>query len=191
MVWNDDGRDDRAQARAEGPGAGETETDGSSRDSEAFEGGERSEAEGLADEVAELNRKWLRALADLDNYKKRVARERVRWADEAREALLLSLLDVIDDFERAVACGEGETPPSDDPFRQGVELILKRLLDILGKNDVRPIDTCGAEFDPTLHEAVGQAETGEYDSNQIVEELRRGYMLGDKLLRCSRVIVAK
>ena len=68
---------------------------------------------------------------------------------------------------------------------------MKRLLDVLEKNGVRPIDTCGADFDPTLHEAVGQVESDEHDSDEIVEELSRGYTIGDRLLRCSRVIVAK
>lgn len=149
-----------------------------------------SDVESLRGELSELNAKWLRALADLDNYRKRVDRERTRWGDDAREALLLSILDVVDDFERAVSCG-GVDPTPDDPFRQGVELILRRLLDVLEKNGVRAIDTCGAEFDPAIHEAVGQVASEDHDSNEIVEELRRGYMLGDRLLRCSRVVVAK
>ena len=151
----------------------------------------RDDVESLRSELTELNAKWLRALADLDNYRKRVERERARWTDEAREALLLSLLDIVDDFERAVACGENEGPPPEDPLREGVQLILKRLLDVLEKNGVRSIDTCGAEFDPALHEAVGQVESQDHESNEIVEELRRGYTLGDRLLRCSRVIVAR
>jgi molecular chaperone GrpE len=138
-----------------------------------------------------MNDKWLRTLADLDNYKKRIERERARWSDEAREEILLEVVDVVDDFERAVACGEDQGPPADDPYRRGVELILQRLRAVLEKNGVHAIDTCGAEFDPSLHEAVSQVETGAHESNQIVEEVRRGYTLGGRLLRCSRVIVEK
>ncbi len=191
MMWAKENGDD--MARADGADADSAETGMT----ESLEGAQRpgeaapDETQGLRDELSELNGKRLRALADLDNYKKRIERERRRWADDAREALLLSLLDVVDDFERAVACGEEMVSPPDDPLRQGVALILRRLLDILDKNNVRPIDTCGAEFDPAFHEAVGQVESDDHESDEIVEELRRGYLLGDRLLRCSRVIVAR
>jgi molecular chaperone GrpE len=149
------------------------------------------EIAGLRDELSQVNAKWLRALADLDNYKKRIERDRSRWAEAAREEVLLDLLEVVDNFERAVACGEDAGPPADDPYRQGVELILEHLRALLAKNGVAPIDTCGAEFDPALHEAVGHIESPEHGPNQIVEEIRRGYTMGDRLLRCSRVVVAK
>ena len=145
----------------------------------------------LRDELEQVNAKWLRALADLDNYKKRIERDRCRWSESARGEILIDLLEVVDNFERAVACGDDADTSPDDSFRQGVELILERLKSILEKNGVRPIDTCGAEFDPTLHEAIGHVESPEHASNQIVEEERRGYTLGDRLLRCSRVVVAK
>ena len=191
MMWAEENGDDMARADgadADSAEAGMTESPGGAERPGEVSG---DETRGLRDELSELNGKRLRALADLDNYRKRIERERRRWADDAREDLLLSLLDVVDDFERAVTCGEDMVSPPDDSLRQGVELILKSLLDILDKNNVRPIDTCGAEFDPAFHEAVGQVESDDHESEEIVEELRRGYMLGDRLLRCSRVIVAK
>ncbi len=149
------------------------------------------EIEGLREELAEVNNKWLRALADLDNYKKRIDRERCRWSAESREAILLDMLEVVDNFERAVACEDASAPPPDDPFREGVEMILEHLKDVLAKHDVRALEVCGTEFDPNKHEAVSQVESEEHESNQIVEEVQRGYTIGDRLLRCSRVIVAK
>ena len=184
MARPEDNAEGTQNADEVSPGTAPTERAGA-------EGTSPDEVDVLRQEISELNAKWLRALADLDNYRKRVERERARWADSAREGLLLSLVEIVDDFERAVACGDDAGPPPDDTFRAGVELILKSLLDVLEKNGVRPIDTCGAEFDPSLHEAVGQMESDEHDSNDIVEELRRGYTLGDRLLRCSRVVVAK
>lgn len=145
----------------------------------------------LRAEVSELSAKWLRALADLDNLRKRTERERCRWAGAAREEILLSLLEVVDGFDRALACGETSTPPPEDPFRQGIELILAKLREILEQNGVRPIETCGATFDPRLHEAVGQVESKERRTNEIAGEAQRGYMIGDRVLRCSRVLVAK
>jgi molecular chaperone GrpE len=145
----------------------------------------------LREELRVLNTKWMRALADLDNYKKRVERDRGRRAAEAREGILLSLLEVVDDFERAVACGDDTGLPPEDPFRAGVEIILERLKDVLAKSGVTPIDTCGVGFDPTFHEAVAHIESEDHGSDQVVEEVRRGYRIGDRLLRCSRVVVAK
>lgn len=146
---------------------------------------------GLKDELEDLNSKWLRALADLDNYKKRIERERCRWADAAREEIVLPLLEVMDNFERAIDCDAAGLGGESGSFRQGVELIFKHLSDVLEACGVRPIDTRGAEFDPNLHEAVRQVESDAHDSNQIVEEIGRGYTMGGRLLRPARVVVAK
>lgn len=147
--------------------------------------------ESLRAEVSALRTKWLRALADFDNYKKRVERDRGRWSAEAREQVLLSLLELADDFERAIASGDDDGVPPDDPFRAGIEMILGRLREILRKYDVSPIETRGAGFDPALHEAVAHVDSDGHDTDEIVKEVQKGYMVGDKLLRCSRVVVAK
>jgi molecular chaperone GrpE len=146
------------------------------------------EVEELRGELEELNGKWLRALADLDNYRKRVERDRRRWAETAREEVILDVLEVVDNFERALACDELEDGGS---FREGVELILRQLTDVLKKHGVTPIVACDCEFDPTVHEAVGSVDSPGHEANQIVEETQRGYRLGDRLLRCSKVIVSK
>jgi len=148
-----------------------------------------SEVSALREELEGLNGKWLRALADLDNYKKRVERDRRRWAGAAREEVLLDLLDVVDNLERALAC-DGPAV-SEDSFRAGVELILKQLAVVLERYGVAIIATDGCEFDPNVHEAVGHVESDGHDSNHIIEETQRGYTLGDRLLRCSKVVVSK
>jgi molecular chaperone GrpE len=150
----------------------------------------------LRAELDELNGKWKRALADLDNYRKRVERDRLRWSEAAREQMALDLLEVVDNLERALACGDADFGDADGggengSLRQGVELILKHLVDVLAKHGVTPIATDGCEFDPNIHEAVGSVETDECDPNHVVEETQKGYRLGDKLLRCPKVIVAK
>ncbi len=150
-----------------------------------------AETEDVASELDELNGKWLRALADLDNYRKRVERDRHRWSAAAREEIILDLLEVVDNFERALACEEPDGDSEGGSLREGVELILKHLTDILRKHGVTPIDTRACEFDPNLHEAVGHVESTGHDPDHIVEETQRGYLLGDKLLRCSKVIVSK
>ncbi len=150
-----------------------------------------AETEDVGSELDELNGKWLRALADLDNYRKRVERDRHRWSAAAREEIILDLLEVVDNFERALACEDPNGSSRGGSLREGVELILKHLTDILRKHGVTPIDTRACEFDPNLHEAVGHVESAEHDPDHIVEETQRGYLLGEKLLRCSKVIVSK
>jgi molecular chaperone GrpE len=173
-----------ARGRADGPGAGMTEADtvGSAVGTEIDE---------LKAELDDLNGKWKRALADLDNYRKRVERDRRRWSEAAREEFALDLLEVVDNLERALACEEPENGGEGGSLREGVELILKHLIDVLARHGVTPIVTDGCEFDPNIHEAVGSVETDECEPNHVLEETQRGYRLGEKLLRCPKVIVAK
>ena len=124
MAWPEEDNGAATNADEGFPDLTETEEGDIER---ASSGEERDEIGALREELSELNGKWLRALADLDNYRKRIERERLRWAEGAREGLLLSLVEIVDDFERAIACGD-VAPPSDEPFRAGVELILKRLV---------------------------------------------------------------
>ena len=151
---------------------------------------EASDLEALQEELNEANRKWLRALADLDNYRKRVERERARWDVESREGILLPLLEVVDNFERALADGAQDESGEGVPFREGVELIFKHLLDVLEKAGVRPVETDGVGFDPNVHEAVGSVPSDQHEPDQIVQVMQKGYTLGERLLRPSRVIVA-
>ena len=142
-------------------------------------------------ELEDLNGKWLRALADLENYKRRTERERRFWTASAKEEVLLSLLDVVDDLERALSSEPDAGADGDVGFRDGIELIVQRLAEILRGHGVRPIDALGEEFDPTVHEAVAQVESNDHAADAVVEEMRKGYMIGDKLLRPARVVVAK
>jgi molecular chaperone GrpE len=153
--------------------------------------GNGDEAAALREELVGLNEKWLRALADLENYKKRTEREKCRWSDQAREDVLLELLIIMDDLDRALACGAPDSASGEEALRAGVELIRRRLAQVLEKHGVVPIDTGDAEFDPALHEAVCQVESPDHAANRIVSETQRGYRLGDRLLRCSKVVVAK
>ncbi len=163
-----------------------------------------SELDVLKGEVAELNVKWLRALADLDNHKRRVQRERLQWDRSVREEMLIPILEVVDNFERAIYgdgvasedangpdAGDANSSVSGDAFRDGVELILRHFIDVLEKIGVTSVEAEGCDFDPNLHEAVGHVESDRHKTNQIVQEMQKGYMLGDRLLRPARVVVAK
>ena len=131
----------------------------------------------------------LRKTAEFDNYRKRTDRERLSFAQLAASDLIKELLPLVDDMERALkadAAGEGT-----EAYRRGVELIYRQLMDILRKRGVRPIEAVGADFDPSYHQAVAYEPADGQRDGEIIEEFRRGYMLGDRLLRPSMVKVAK
>ena len=132
--------------------------------------------------------RWLRKSAEFDNYRKRVDRERREQADHAITDLLEELLLVVDDFDRALTVDAGEDSAG---YRKGVELIHTKLNDILRKRGVRSIETLGADFDPNLHQAVTYESSPDQREGEVIGELRRGYVIGDKLLRPAMVKVAK
>lgn len=131
----------------------------------------------------------LRKSAEFDNYRKRVERERQTLADAAAASIIEELLPPVDDLERALEADTGTD--ATEAYRRGVELIHRQLLDVLRKRGVRPIEALGAEFDPHYHQAVSHEAVDGRRDNEIIEEFRRGYMLGDRLLRPSMVKVAK
>jgi molecular chaperone GrpE len=130
----------------------------------------------------------LRKTAEFDNYRKRVERERREQADQAVVDLLRELLQVVDDFDIALTVDAGESGTS---YRKGVELIHSKLQDLLAKFGVRPIAALGADFDPNLHQAVIHEASPDHREGEVIGELRKGYMIGDRLLRPSMVKVAK
>jgi molecular chaperone GrpE len=131
----------------------------------------------------------LRQAAELENYKKRSARERDDAIRYANESLLKDLLPVVDNLERAIAHASGGG--NGKPLVEGVEMVLRGLADALAKHGVIPILALGQPFDPTKHEAMTQVETDDHEPNSVVEELHKGYMLRDRLLRPALVSVAK
>jgi molecular chaperone GrpE len=146
------------------------------------------------DDVATIKRerddfydRLLRKTAEFDNYRKRVERERRERADDAVVDLLQQLLLVVDDFDRAL---EAETTDASS-YRKGVELIHAKLHDLLRKHRVTPIESLGTLFDPNVHQAVMHESSSEHADGVVIGELRRGYMMGDRLLRPAMVKVAK
>jgi molecular chaperone GrpE len=135
-----------------------------------------------------LQDRLLRTAAEFDNYRKRVERERRELSEYAGADILTDLLPIVDDLERALqapAGGDAET------YRRGVELIHRQMLTLLQKRGVKPIEAVGTQFDPNFHEAVMQEVSADHREGEVMAELRRGYTLGDRLLRPSVVKVAK
>ncbi|MEW5980968.1 MAG: nucleotide exchange factor GrpE [Acidobacteriota bacterium] len=131
----------------------------------------------------------LRKTAEFDNYRKRTERERRAQAEHAAADLLLDLLPIVDDLERALAAeSAGEHA---EHYRKGVELIHRQILDLLNRRSVRRIEALGTDFDPNLHQAVSYDPCEGHRDGEIVAELRPGYLIGERLLRPSMVKVAR
>lgn len=147
------------------------------------------------DAIAELRRekdalqdRLLRTAADFDNYRKRIDRDRRDQADAAVADAIEELLPIIENLERAL-----EAPAGSDPevYRKGVELIHVQMAELLRRRGVKPIRAVGADFDPRFHQAVMHEVSSEHREGEVMEELSRGYMLGERLLRPAMVKVAK
>lgn len=145
------------------------------------------EVERLREELAAERERGLRTLADFDNYRRRVRRERAEAELAGKREIILMLLDLMDDFDRSLA-HIGEAP---DAVADGLRLIHQRLSRVLKTNGVTPFQSVAEQFDPTVHEAISVVESGEHESGTVYEEDRRGYVLNGKLLRPARVIVVK
>jgi molecular chaperone GrpE len=142
----------------------------------------------LKTERDDLRDRLLRKSAEFDNYRKRVDKERRELSEWAAADVISDVLAVLDDFDRALAV---EAPPEAQSYRAGVELIRRQLGEVLRKRGVTALDTLGTDFDPHLHQAVAYEESPGAREGEIVGELRKGYRLGDRLLRPAMVRVAK
>ena len=142
----------------------------------------------LRRERDELHDRLLRSVAEFDNYRKRTERERRELAERAAASVVEELLPIVDDLERALAAAE-DSP--DQSLRDGVVLIHRALLDLLRRRGVEPFDSVGQMFDPEWHEAVASGPADGRPDGEITRELRRGYRIGQRLLRAAQVTVAK
>lgn len=130
------------------------------------------------------NTKYLRLMADFQNYKKRVEKEKTDLYSYANEKLVTELLDVLDNFERALGHED-----EGDGFKEGMEMIFKQLSDVLEKSGLAEIPALGEDFDPNYHNAVMTEETEEYESGKVSGVLQKGYTLNGKVIRPSMVKV--
>jgi molecular chaperone GrpE len=146
--------------------------------------------------AAKADEHWdrlLRTAADFDNFKKRAARERHEAAQSAAAALVQKLLPVLDHFEMAQSAAQNAQAPQSAiaALQDGITMIQQQLKGILAGTGLEEVDANGKPFDPTLHEAVMQMETADAPEGQVVQQIRRGYKLQDRLLRPAAVVVAK
>ena len=142
----------------------------------------------LRREKNELQDRLLRTVAEFDNYRKRIDRERRDQADASMADAIEELLPIIDNLERALDAPVGSDA---EVYRQGVELIHRQMTDLLRQRGVAPIETTGVDFDPRVHQAVSHEVSTEHREGEVIEDFRTGYMLGERLLRAAMVKVAK
>jgi molecular chaperone GrpE len=180
---------DRLEPFAEDLAAG----DASRRDAQA----PGDELQDLEEERRRYEDLWLRARAELDNYRKRVTREQEDRERRAAERLLAGIVPIQDLLDHALASGREDAAAGADgearfaAFYRGIELIRGQIAALLAKEGVTPIETSDIPFDPRLHEAAMRVEGSGQDSDTVVEVVQKGYLLGDRLLRPARVTVAK
>lgn len=146
-----------------------------------------TEVQRLKEELRREHDTLLRTLADFDNYRRRIERDRAGAARSGKRDVILSLLEVLDGFDRAL--NHIDDAPSS--VAQGVQAIHRNLLGVLERHGVTPFDSLGEPFDPRFHDAIGTVESDEVESGTVADELQRGYRWGDEVLRPARVRVAQ
>lgn len=176
----------------EGSGAeGEEEDDEDTVDFDAI-------LTGKDDEIAALKDKWLRAVADHENYKKRVKRDIDDAVARKAQTLLSSFLPTVDNLERALEIAEpvatkmagSEDAANIEQVVKGLRMVRDEFLSSLKKNGIEPVPAVGVPFDPAIHDALQQIDSPDYAPGVVIREFEKGYKLGDRLLRPARVIVA-
>ena len=140
--------------------------------------------------MAESKEKNLRLLAEFENYKKRTMRERLDLLNSASKDVIIALLPVLDDFDRAKRHAEEES--SDEQFSEGVRLVYNRLYNTLQSLGLKAMESTGEGFDPELHEAITEVPApDENTKGRILDVIERGYLLNDKIIRHAKVVVGK
>ena len=144
-----------------------------------------------ADKADENWDRYVRAVADLDNFKKRATRERQEGIRFANESLLQELIPVLDNFDMAFAASRSNQSNSLESLQSGITMIYQQLKKTLVDAGLEEVDALGKTFDPNFHEAVSQQETNDVPEGQVVQQLRKGYKLRDRLIRPATVVISK
>ncbi len=165
-------------------------TNGTETETETVsESPEVSEAAQLKAQVDELKDKYLRQAAEFDNFRRRTAKERIELIQTAGRDVIESLLDVLDDSERAQK--QLETAQDINQIKEGIQLVFNKLRNALTAKGLKPMDAKGKEFNADLHEAITEIEAGEEMRGKVVDEVIKGYYLNDKIIRFAKVVVGK
>ena len=151
--------------------------------------GDDSEVDKLKEEVAQLNDKYLRLVAEFDNFKRRNAKERIELMQTAGKDVIVDLLDVLDDSERAQK--QMETTEDINQIKEGIQLVFSKLRKTLEAKGLKSMDSLNKEFNPDLQEAITEIDGGDEMKGKVVAEVQKGYYLNDKIIRFAKVVVGK
>jgi molecular chaperone GrpE len=150
---------------------------------------EENEVEDLKLKIDELNDKYLRQVADFDNFRRRNAKERIELIQTAGREVIADLLDVLDDSERAQK--QLETTEDLQQIKEGVQLVFTKLRNTLSAKGLKAMESVNKDFNVDLHEAITEVEAGEEMKGKVVAEIQKGYYLNDKIIRFAKVVVGK
>ncbi len=150
---------------------------------------EEPETESLKEQIAQLNDKYLRQAAEFDNFRRRTAKERVELIQTASKDLIKDLLDVLDDSERA----QEQLTKTDDisQIKEGIQLVFNKFRSLLTAKGLKPMEAVGTDFNPDLHDAVTEIDSGEEMRGKVVAEVQKGYYLNEKIIRHAKVVVGR
>ena len=174
----------KAEAEVTEEKAETTEKASEKKDKKEKKSKDDKKVKALQEKIDELTDKTVRQLAEFENFRNRTEKEKEAMFETGAKSVIEKILPVVDNFERGLA-----TAPEGDPFAEGMQMIYKQLLTELENLGVKPIDAKGKEFDPNLHNAVMQVENEELESGTVAEELQKGYMYRDSVVRHSMVSV--
>ncbi|HTM91283.1 MAG TPA: nucleotide exchange factor GrpE [Flavisolibacter sp.] len=149
----------------------------------------RAQIDNLNQQVAELNDRYLRQVAEFDNFRRRNAKERAELIQTAGKDVITDLLVVLDDIDRAQK--QMETTDDANLVKEGVQLVFSKLRNTLSGKGLKPMESVGKEFDLDLHDAVTGIDAGEEMKGKVVDEIQKGYYLNDKIIRHAKVVVGK
>lgn len=174
----------KAEAEVTEEKAETTEKASEKKDKKEKKSKDDKKVKALQEKIDELTDKTVRQLAEFENFRNRTEKEKEAMFETGAKSVIEKILPVVDNFERGLA-----TAPEGDPFAEGMQMIYKQLLTELENLGVKPIEAKGKEFDPNLHNAVMQVENEELESGTVAEELQKGYMYRDSVVRHSMVSV--
>lgn len=160
----------------------ETLTDGPEAQTDAS----ASQLAKAEEQITDLKDKYLRLFSEFDNFRKRTAKEKLDMQQTASESLMVALLPIIDDFERAIKASENATDIA--AVKEGVDLVYKKMLHILQQRGLKPMQAQGVAFDSDIHEAIAQVPAGDDKRNQVIEVVEKGYYLHEKPIRVAKVV---
>lgn len=159
------------------------------QDTETNETNCSEEKENLHQKIQEMNEKYLRIFSEFDNYRKRTIKEKNELISYASSQLIIELLPVLDDFERAFKTIE--KTEANAAFIEGIELIYNKFWKVMERQGLKPIEAIGSNFDTDFHEAITKIQVDDELKGKVYDEVQKGYMLSDKIIRFSKVVVGE